>query len=260
MRYFFVLALGRSGTHFFSKLLATDRRGVVHHEPDRLDPLLLSLRHGGGHGKVVEQMLERRFERLLPDEAGVEFYGETNSYLRYEAEWLRRRFSPTLVHVVRDGRNYVRSAWTRPVFTDDQTASIIVPRDDDPYAERWSGMSRFEKLCWYWQHTNAHLGDRVDTFVRFEDALRDYDAFASGVLEPCGVDVPREVWQREVGRPKNTSSDFRSRMRIRNLVKPRHRRFTPPEPLPRWPEWETQQRERFWEICGDTMQRFGYEP
>lgn len=258
MKVFFVLALGRSGTYFLSLLLSKDARGVVHHEPHGYDDKLPALRHAGKFDPVVDQMLERRFADLLPRDGTVEFYGEVNSFLRYEVDWLRRRFDPVMIHLVRDGRDFVRSAFIRELYTAWQPDSPILPRDDDPCAHRWAGLSRFQQICWLWQHTNEHLASRIPDFVRFEDLLSDYTVLEERVLRPTGLRVSRELWSREVNRPKNTSRRFRLRKLARGWIS-RNRRTSQLTPIPHWTRWEPSMTAQFWEICGDTMRRFGYD-
>lgn len=256
MRMFFIHALGRSGTQFLSALLAHDPRAVVHHEPHAMDPKILQLRHAG-FNQVVDGMLEQRFQQLLAAAGQAACYGEVNSYLRYEVDWLRRRFDPLMVHLVRDGRAFVRSAYVRGLYTPQELDGPIVPRDDDPYAARWAGMSLFERLCWYWTHTNEFLRRRLDGFVRLEDLLRDYDVLRKGVLDPARLSVSRETWAAEVRRPRNTSREFRLRQQVRHWVLRRQAAPTL-RPLEHWSAWDSRHTDRFWEMCGETMRHFGY--
>lgn len=257
MKIFFILALGRSGTNFLATLLARDPRGRVQHEPYRLDPRLMLLRHAGGFERTLELLLEERFRALLPDPGEAEFYGEVNSYLRYEAEWLRSRFDATVIQLVRDGRDFVRSAWIRGVYTPAEPDGPILPADDDPFAPRWAELSRFQRLCWYWMHSNEQLAAGTDSFVRFEDLLVDYGIFRERVLEPTGVHVSEELWRREVARPRNTSLRFRTRSAVKRLLG-RGAPAPAVEPLPHWSDWDAERSAQFWEICEPAMRRFGY--
>jgi hypothetical protein len=257
MQLFFILALGRSGTNFLSRLLARDTRALVHHEPYALDPRLMMLRHSGGFERALDDLLEERFRALLPADGAALFYGEVNSYLRYEAEWLRRRFDPTLIHLVRDGRDFVRSAHPRGVYTRHELDGPIVPPDGDPWSERWSDLSRFQRLCWYWTHTNEHLTSTIASRVRFEDLLRDYELFRNEILQPIGLEIPQTVWRAEIDHPRNTSRGYRLRLAVRRLLRGRER-LPSFKPLPHWSEWDEAPTEQFWEICGDTMRRCGY--
>jgi hypothetical protein len=256
MRYFFILALGRSGTNFLARLLDHDRRGTVRHETYPLDPRLIVLRRVGSYSQSLDHLLDVRFKDRVPAEG--EFYGEVNSYLRYEADWLRKRFDPVLIHLVRDGRAFVRSANIRGVYTPYEMDGPILPRDDDPYASQWAGMNRFERLCWYWMHTNEHLAAGVERCVRLEDLLADYEVLRREVLEPTGLRIDEATWRREVDRPKNTSRIYKLRLAAARLR--RGRRSVPTfEPLPHWSQWDESMTRRFEEICGPTMRRLGYE-
>lgn len=255
MKTFFILALGRSGTTYLSSLLSSDKRGIVRHEPWPCDRHLPGLRHAGAFDRVVDSLLEQRFETLLQRAEDAAFYGEVNSYLRYEVEWLTRRFSPTLIHLVRDGRAYLRSAWIRPLYTEDDPAPGIVPRDGDPYAERWCEMSRFERICWYWTHTNRYLKDRIERTVRLEDLVRDYDVFCRDVARPIGLEITRPRWEAASARPKNTSARYRIRRWARQRLAGRP---GPAPPLAHWSDWSRDQTRAFEDIAGELMRELGY--
>lgn len=250
-----MLALGRSGTHFLSSLLTGVDGATVHHEPHPYDPKLIWLRHGGRSNTVVDALLERRFAEMFGDDP-PELYGEVNSYLRYEVDWLRRRFDPTLIHLVRDGRDFVRSAWIRDVYTPAENDGPILPHDDDPIAGRWHELDRFGRLCWYWDHTNRFLAERIDRCVQMEAILSSYEAFAEGVLEPTGLTVDRATWMARVARPSNTSARFRTRRLARRML---GRAQPTREPLPPVAEWDAGRRALFAELCGETMRRLGYK-
>lgn len=249
---FFVLALGRSGTKFLTRLLATDPRATVVHELPQ-DAYLLSLRYAGSMNQVVDGMLARRFEDSLSG-VSTPIYGEVNSYLRYETDWLTEQFSPVLIHLARDGRDVVRSAYPRPVYTPHEGQPPVVPKDTDPAAAKWTSMSRFEKLCWYWNHTNRMLRDRVPLLVRLEDILDDYDYFKSQLADRIGVQVPHAVWEAERGRPRNSSKVYRARQAAKTMLS----RGSLPSPLPHWREWSEELTSTFWDINGELMDELGY--
>jgi hypothetical protein len=256
MKTFFVLALGRSGTAFLAALLGRDRKAVVHHEPYRLDHHLPFLRRAGVFDTVVDGLLEQRFTTL---HRGIDpsVYGEVNSYLRYEVDWLRRRFDPALVHLVRDGRDFVRSAYIRDVYSPTESEPPIVPKNGDPYATRWTDMTRFERLCWYWMRTNEELAEKIPAPVRLEDVVRSYPYFEERVLGPTGVQVPRAIWESERDKPRNTSREYQMRELVLAAIRlrKRERRI---EPLPHWTRWDRTQTDAFWRICGATMEKLGY--
>ena len=258
MKFFFVLALGRSGTALIADLLShsEDQEVRVNHEPSPIDPKLMCLRYSGSFDDALDGMLRKRFQEVLANDADRSIYGEVNSYLRYESRWLRKTFSPAILHLVRDGRDFVRSAYTRTVYTPWEEHLPIVPKDDDPYAAHWSHMDRFEKLCWYWRHTNEMLQRDIADHVRLEDVLESYEHARNQLIEPLGLEIPFETWRSAVERPKNTSKQNIRAQKLRNFLLRRHRpRF---QPLPHWSRWDSEKKRRFWEICGDVMQSLGY--
>ncbi len=258
MQFFFVVALGRSGTEMISTLLQLDQRACVHHEPHEYDAKIVGLRRARLFDQALDGLLESRFDELISGMDGrYEIYGEVNSYLRYETDWLTRRFSAPLVRIYRDGREFVRSSYSRPVYTAQDGNLPILPCNDDPAARRWSSMTRFEKLCWYWNHTNSYLADHVPAGGKMERALTEYDYFHERILEPLGLEVPEESWSNLVSRPRNTSSRYNREQLIRRLFS-RTRRAASPGSIPHWSKWNDEMTRQFWSICGDTMTRLGY--
>lgn len=257
MDFFFMLALGRSGTLSLASLLAQIPHTCVLHEPFTSDRELLSLRYGGFH-KVADNYLAQRFSRIQASYSEVPLYGEVNSYLRYEPKWLRQNLGSKLLHLVRDGRTYVRSAYQRDLYTPRDIQAAIVPKDSDPHAAHWENMSRFERICWYWNHTNAFLADHIESCCRLEDISRDYSLFYQHVLRPLGLELSEQTWQKNARRRRNTGLYYGMKQRIRALLGRRGKYSM--QTVPHWSMWEQAQTDAFWSICGDTMHRLGYSP
>lgn len=255
MKCFFVLSLGRSGTQLFANLLNRDTRAVVHHEPYRWDAQLFSLRAAGGFGEVLDGLLADRFVDLTGRAGDVDIYGEVNSYLRLETEWLRDNLAAQILYLARDGRDFVTSAYGRTAYTAWEMQLPIVPSDGDPAAREWRKMDRFERLCWYWAHTNQMLLSEGNV-MQMEKLISDWNYFREGLLEPTGVAVSETDWRRAVARPKNTSLEYRVKARVRRLTG----RSGPAvrKPLGRWTTWSDEQLSAFWKICGGTMLELGY--
>lgn len=256
MRYAFVLALGRSGTQFLARMLQHDPRAAVYHEPYAEDRINMALRHAG-LDTVADGKMATRFEEMTRRSAGHSLHLETNSYLRYEAPWLTQNLNATLIHLVRDPRTFVPSAFARDVYTPADIQAPIVPHDSDPYASKWQYMDRFEKICWYWNHSNTHLADTIPNCIQMESILDDYEALNAHILQPFGLQLDKRIWQNEVSRPANTRVRYRCRRILRGLAgrapSAHHMK------LPTFPEWSQDQQKRFSEICGGTMQRLGYK-
>lgn len=260
MKRFFIVALGRSGIAFLAHLLNLDPRARVVHEPCPGDRQLLFYRYAGCFAELLEQLLDQRFNRVLSETSeleGVEVYGEVNGYLRYEVDWLRAR-GWACFFLVRDGRNFVRSAYSRPAYTPQDIQQPIAPKDGDPLAASWADMDRFARLCWLWHHTNDYLLSKFNEAIRLEDIISDYSCFQEQLLRPLDLNIPELTWRREVNKPRNTGQDHLFRARLKYLLsggasRPRVAK------LPRPNEWSRGMKTVFNDICAGTMARLGYQ-
>jgi hypothetical protein len=159
-------------------------------------------------------------------------------------------------YIVRDGRDWVRSKMNwgqmynkgkfRGVFAHTWPTALEIEKD--PYRSRWNPMSRFERVCWAWSRLNEYALSTVQEnpnarVFRFEDIFKSenrYQHLAELVdftTDMPGVDpVPAEALDGWLDRKIHKSSgDF-----------------------PAWPEWSTQQKQQFTEICGPLMEELGY--
>ena len=238
---FFVLGMGRSGTAFLANLLDSDPEAYVVHEPvqkdftayqeafhsqDRADDYIVKFRS--------REMFLRAKRRDRPT------YGEVNSTMRRHVYALRRTFpNSCFLHLVRDGRNVVRSMMARLTMTpQDANTAAIRPHPDDPYHEDWSEMDRFARLCWYWRTENAFVREAIGVSIRFENLLSDYAYFSERLLDPCHVEVSQQEWEQAVSKPKNQTTKHR---------------------LSGAASWSSELRETFNSICGEEMLANGYD-
>ncbi len=239
---FFVLSLGRSGTNFLADLLNRAEHTMVVHEPHQVDDYAIEV---ASHKPTAATTYIRDFRRkdiyLRARGADINTYGEVNSLLRRHARDLQEVFPQAhFVHLIRDGRDVVRSMLTRRTLTpQDPKTARLTPPFGDPYLEQWPTMSRFERLCWYWQHENNLLERHIDVRVRFEPLVSDYNYFKKELLANIGVELSEGVWQEEVRVPKN---------------------HTKGKKAPHWRDWTPEQTRAFWTICGEAMARYGYQP
>jgi len=240
MNIFFILGIGRSGTKFLAYLLNMADNAVVYHEPfDESIPYQEAYQNPDAAEKYIRDFRMKEIY-LRVHKHSVNTYGEVNSYLRRHCEAIKKLIpNVKLIHLVRDGRDVVRSMYSRMTMKPwTYTTRYIYPLPDDPWRDQWDRMSRFEKLCWYWATENKYLRKCINKFVRFEDIIRDYTYFKKNVLEYLNLDIPREIWEREVNRPKN---------------------ITIAHKLPHWSEWSSELIEAFKRICGDEMKIYGYK-
>ncbi|MGC1377609.1 MAG: sulfotransferase [Anaerolineales bacterium] len=238
--FFFILGVGRSGTAFMANLLNQVQGAYVFHEPV-LEDFYAYIRAHYNPQDTESYMLGFRkkeiYMRMRHMTPGV--YGEVNSVLRYHTEAIKKAFpNVTLIHIVRDGRDVVRSAMSRGTMTIKSPYSMgIHPSEQDPWKTRWKKMDRFAKICWLWQVENAQLRSSIGTTVQFEKVLSSYEYFQDNILNPCHIDVDKKTWETAVASPRNITSHFQ---------------------MPKWDDWTPEQQKVFREICGDEMAKCVY--
>ncbi len=136
----FVISTGRAGSQSIA-----DEYGLLH-EPD-------------GPYPSIEGVHERSRGQLL--------YGETSHFWKGQLDELIAAFPGAVyVHLVRDGREVVKSFQQRLHYRDDPTDLSFRNEILPPHTP---GMGRFERLCWYWTYWNTEIEERITTRVRLED-------------------------------------------------------------------------------------------
>lgn len=237
---FFVLGLGRSGTGFLAHLLDGDENALVLHEPvaEDFDALVDAHKSSEMASRYINAFRKRRMHCLASGK-DVSTYGEVNSNLRFHTSALKEAFpNATLLHLVRDGRDVVRSIMARDHYTGDGVGHhSLSPQEDDPLWQEWGELTRFEKICWLWADGNSRVRQDVGSFVKFEKLISDYSYFEEEIEARLGVRVGEERWRAAIKRPRNVSEKY---------------------VVPRWTEWESSLVRQFDRICGDEMRKFGY--
>ena len=177
------------------------------------------------------------FNRMRNTPPGV--YGEVNGTLRCHAPVILKAFpGATLIHMVRDGREVIRSTAGRRTMTFKNPFSMMLhPTASDPWHSRWDSMDRFARICWLWQEENRRLRTTIGKTVQFEKILSDYEYFRTQVLAPCHIQLDKSVWEVAVATPRNITHKFQ---------------------MPKWDEWTPEEKATFSEICGDEMAKCGY--
>lgn len=256
MKYFFIFSIGRSGTTFLTHLLNKDPKALVLHEPYELDKKLLFYGYCNKFNTICDIELKKRFEILMNNNE-YKIYGEINPYLRYHIEWIKNNFHKSiLMHLIRDGRDYVRSAYNRNVFTPFEAQQTIIPEDDDVFSNKWKYLNRFQKICWYWKSTNEYIFKNVNYTIKFEEVVNNYEYFKKFVSKPTNINVSKAVWQKYKNRPINYSNRFSIKNTIKNIFKSNNMNHK--TSLPHWKNWDSKMIKEFNEICGSTMSKLGY--
>jgi Sulfotransferase family len=239
-KFFFILGFGRSGTAFMANLLNQAQEAYVFHEPVIEDFYAhLKAHYNQTEAKRYMQGFRKKeiYFRTRHMTPGV--YGEVNGNLRCHSEAIRLAFpNAALLHLVRDGRDVVRSAMPRRVMTIRNPLSLMIhPEDADPWKACWHEMDRFARICWYWQEENRRLRTAIGKTVQFEQIVSSYEYFARGILDPCAIQIGKEAWATAIATPQNTTREFS---------------------MPKWDQWTSEQQKTFREICEEEMVQCGY--
>lgn len=238
---FFILAIGRSGTRFLAELLNQAEGTYVVHEPVREDfKAHQDAFHCNEKARDYIQNFRKKEIYLRACNRELHAYGEVNGILRRHCLALKEAFPKAkLIHLIRDGRDVVRSMMSRKTMTaEDANTGRIYPAKADPWQDKWPGMSRFERICWYWQAENRYLRQSIETRVQLEKIVSSYDYFKSKLLDELGLEISRQAWQEAASIPKNATEQHK---------------------ISHWREWGQDMMRRFQDICGEEMAENGYE-
>jgi hypothetical protein len=243
IQLFFGLGIVRSGTTFLANLLNREIANTITLHEAVIDDYWSYRRAFYSEAEALRYIRSFRRNEIFLRLRGTQIraYGEINPFLRRHAVALKTVFPDAhLFHVIRDGRDVVRSIMSKGYFgtKDPVFRPLIHPPERSRYAQRWSDMTRFEKVCWLWSEENRYLRETIPTTVRFECLIRDYDYFRARLLEPISSSIGVDTWSRYCRETHNPS---------------------PAQTFPHWRSWNREQRHVFSEICGTEMEVNGYE-
>ncbi len=246
---YFIISTGRTGTKFLARFINGFDSTLSLHEPH---PDFVNLGVDYASGKVSEEKASRRIERgrrvlcKLVKKQGASRYVEPNNRLFSLIDVLEKVFDDIkIIHIVRDGRDYVRSGmsrgWYKEVDIDIRLEASEF--EDDEYRDRWEEMSRFEKICWRWQKKDGFIYRSLegkDNYIRvkFEDIFEG-DNY-TGLKKICEyMNIPKKEVKRNI-----------------ELMMDNKINATKEYEIPHWSEWGKEMIETFEEIAGEHMKRY----
>jgi len=242
-KLFLITSTGRTGTTWLAKFLNKRVNDLcVMHEPvpneDCFHKIAIM-----NPAEAEKYLLDFRFGeialRCVANKATI--YGEVNSKLRRHITSFKKYFPDMkIIHIIRDGRDVVRSVMSRNAYTNkDKNYHDFIPPISDIHPHKWSRFTRFEKVCWLWTYENSYMRRHADLTVRFEDSISNYAVFESMLLTALGMRLNLEQeWMELIRTPKNVTKTFL---------------------FPEWPEWSQSNKNVFIELCGEEMKRYSYE-
>ena len=231
MKTIFILSTGRCGSKSIVDTLNQVENVKAFHEPN---PSLIEENAKHHFGDFTENpivlMLKKR-KKLIDEthEAGFH-YIESSHFLSSFVDPLRKAFPDAFfVHLIRDGRDVVRSAMSRSWYKwkDDRTVVYGWPA---PYY-----MSRFEKCCYFWDFQNRMISQS------FERLTEDQKMIIK--VEKLHLDVTFLMNRLDL----NPSS-----------IKVEHSHKTPEHTFPHYLDWNDAQRKICHIYMGNTLKKFGY--
>jgi hypothetical protein len=200
--------------------------------------------------------VKKQRSRFIHHQAGS-VYAESNAGYYAVIDVLPEIFvHHRVAYIIRDGRSWVRSKMNwgemygkgklRNVFAHTwPTAPEIA---DDPYADQWHTMSRFERICWAWTRLNGyalgiiqenpnarvfHFEDIFNSDNRYKH-LTELVNFTTDI--PAIDSIPAKALDGWLDRKVHKSSGA----------------------FPAWEEWTRDQQETFVSMCGPMMKQLGY--
>lgn len=244
----FIISTGRTGTKFLATFLNRVKHIEARHEP-MPDFLRLGMEFATGRASSIHArkriVRDRRIVLKKLHKLNAKIYIESNNRLFSLIPVLRTIFKDCkIIHVVRDGRDVVRSGMSRSWYAPDDLFPRIKASDfpEDPYFGEWGMMSRFEKICWWWQ--------KKDNFIYKSVQNR----------ENCMTVKYEDIFDRKNGYPGlikimqflEINSDVISNMDLRKVNETKTYR------IPHWSDWEPNLRKQFARIAGEHMDRCEY--
>ena len=246
---YFIISTGRTGTKFLAKFFNEIGKSIAVHEPN---PDFLKLAINYAQKKVNKEKTKEKldlYRRPLARKikrSPFNTYIESNNRLFSLIEPLTDVFENfKIIHIVRDGRDYVRSGMSRDWYTpnDDELRLKSSMFPDDPYFNVWNKMNRFEKICWRWQKKDNFIYEDLKTVensirIKFRDIFNSKDH--NGLFKIADY----------IGISKTETSKMIDEM-INKKVN-NNKQYE----IPRWPEWSKNKRKKFNQIAGKHMNKY----
>ncbi|MFX1500555.1 MAG: sulfotransferase [Promethearchaeota archaeon] len=239
-RFFFILSVGRSGSKFLSVLLNKAPEVYVAHEPVISDFRALNEAYYDSD-EAYKYINHFRMKEIYNRTRNIKFttYGEVNGVLRRHDKALKKLFSNViLIHLIRDGRDVVRSLIPRTIFTDTERNPGRTRIFKNELGAKWAHIGRFEKLCWYWKIENEYLNENIEKTIMFEKLLSDYEYFKTEILDLLDLKISKKIWLESINKPQN---------------------ITKKHTFDHWTKWNEDYKIKFEQICGELMRKNGYQ-
>ncbi len=259
----FIISTGRTGTHFFTHYFNNNFNNIYAvHEPEKD---VFDLNNSFLKNEITQRRAGKMYKEFRSEiytylkDNGITNYVESNNNLSYLIPVLRNEFKNyKIIYIKRDGRDTVRSMFSKttkgkwvgevPIISDKDPRNRLKPTflKNDPYADKWDKMDRFEKICWVWSRKDGLIYDQVindnnAAIFRFEDLF---------------VNKQSSEWNKMIdflGLSDNLINEDHIA-----YIKKKKSNQTKMYELPKWNEWTKDRQRQFLNIAGEHMFKLGY--
>jgi Sulfotransferase family len=253
-RCLFVLSSGRTGTQTLAAILDASPHLLAHHE---VHPRLVKASfdyHMAGGARAADRerwrelVLAARDDLVLNASRRGRIYAETSNRVTYIADLVRDAFPASqFVFLHRAPLEVIVSGQRRGWYQDHPwDFARIVPRSDDPEAERWPSMTRVERIAWYWAAVNGEAADFLETLP----AERRLELRADALFDPDSGSW-RELFAF-LGVPEPPERSIRGVLGRRLNRQVGGHAASPPA------EWSENERATVMRLVGPVAERLGY--
>jgi hypothetical protein len=249
---FFIVSTGRTGTKFLANFYNNFDRVFTVHEPY---PDFRSISPKYIVNEIPHSVAVKKFDygrRLIAKKVkqnNCNKYIESNSRLSYLIPVIRDVIDdPKFIHIVRDGRNYLRSAMSRPygpLFSKNDKNLKITAKDfpEDPFYREWDNMDVFEKISWYWVKKDSliikELKENDSITIKYEDIFKKNFEGIIRLSKFIGVNIDKtiELMKKKKSYRINKSDEYK---------------------IPHWTRWSEDKISTFNKIAYNHMKKYDY--
>lgn len=265
---FFIIGAFRSGTTAIAKIFDLAPNAAVHIEqPPKLSREARDL-YDGRLTNPVEVLKKSKQNHIAAVLKKGLIYGDKNANYLPFIPYLLEIWNCKTALIIRDGRDVVRSMleWEqvinsqfykrhedsnefplKPVEDDYWDYSLIRPKPDNPYYDKWKQMSHFEKLCWYWANYNRHMLTLASMFTKDKYKIIYIDRMNSSHIKDLYSFLNLSGFNEK-------QVDKLIRLKINTSVQ----RGEVRNQIPSWRDWSDDWLKKFEKIAAPTMKKLGY--
>jgi hypothetical protein len=257
----FVVSTGRAGSKMLSDVLALHPAACAFHEPlPQLNAEAFAKWRGRTRNDRIEARVAMKRRRVIEQISGNGvLYVESSHFCSHLIPELDRLFAPRFVHLIRNGRDVVKSGlrlgWyaageveaSRQRVATLMRRSLLIdlgtPGIDHRLTPPRPFQHRLDKIAWLWSEINGVILrdlEEIDHERKHVLKIEDFgpDTMA-GLLSFLGFEAPTDLLDRMM----EVADHKPNRSPISDLAAE---------------DWDAEQERRFLRIAGPMMERLGY--